>query len=132
MRLTLKSLGHALAGLKHAATTERNFRNFLILSCVVAVAAALLRFQIPEWIILILVGLCFLTVELINTAIERITDIIDDDRKLAQGGHFHLGIKTAKDVAAAASLLALIVVGIILLLLFTPHILMLFFTLPQA
>jgi diacylglycerol kinase len=38
----------------------------------------------------------------------------------------------AKDIAAAASLLALIVVGVVLVLLFIPHILMLFFALPQA
>ncbi len=132
MRLTLKSLRHALHGLKHAVSTERNIRGFLILALCMIVVAALFRFQLPEWIILLLLLLSFLVIELINTAIERITDTIDDERKLAQGGHFHPGIKSAKDVAAAASLLALLIVSIIILLLFLPHILGLFFVLPQA
>jgi diacylglycerol kinase len=132
MRTTLKSLGHAIDGLKHAFSSERNFRGFLVLSVVIAIAAAAFGFQLPEWIILFLLFLCFLIVELMNTAIERITDTIDDERKKANGGHYHPGIKMAKDVAAGASLLALIVVGVVLVLLFIPHILMLFFILPQA
>ncbi|MDD5056021.1 MAG: diacylglycerol kinase family protein [Candidatus Peribacteraceae bacterium] len=132
MRLTIKSLGHALSGLKHAFVQERNVRKFLMLWGGLAVAALLLKFEIVQWIIFLLVGLCFLTVELINTAIERITDTIDDDRKQANSGHFHPGIKMAKDVAAAASLLALIMFGIVQVLLFLPNILMLFFDHPQA
>lgn len=132
MRLTIKSLGHALSGLKHAFTQERNIRNFLMLAIGLAVAAALLKFEAPQWVILILAVLSFLVVELMNTTIERITDIIDDEKKLMNGGHFHPGIKMAKDVAASASLLALIVFGVILFLLFLPNIMMLFIDLPQA
>ncbi len=115
-------MGFALSGLRHAVQVERNIKQFLV--CLVAYVGIgiYLQFWAFEWVIVALTSAVFLIVELLNTAIERLGDAIDDVEKTRKGGHFHLGIKQAKDIAAAASFITLLVVVFILGSLLSVHI----------
>lgn len=114
-----KSFGYACEGLLHAFQHERNLR-----LCTLGFGALVLLL-IPlalaswEWVTILLAGGTLLAVELLNTALERTIDVIDEHRKALQNGEdIHMGLKAAKDVAAAASLASLVtlivIVGIII------------------
>lgn len=106
-------MGFALSGVCHAAREERNIKQFLIGLTVYVLVGAYVGFWPAEWIVVVIMATGFFIVELLNTSIERLGDAIDDAEKTRHGGHYHVGIKQAKDVAAAASLMALILVVII-------------------
>ncbi len=114
MKRIVRSMGFALSGLQHAVRVERNIKQFLV--CLVAYVGLgiYLQFWALEWAVVALTSAVFLIVELLNTAIERLGDAIDDVEKARKGGHFHLGIKQAKDIAAGASFITLLVVVCIL------------------
>lgn len=122
MKRIAKSVGFALSGFKHAVKTERNIQQFLGGLLVYCIVGLLLGYWIDEWVIVFMASTFFLMMELLNTAIERLADVVDDQEKKKNGGHYHQGIKQAKDVAAAASLFAFLMVGILLVLILSAHI----------
>ena len=105
------SMGHALDGIAYVTSHERNFKIEIIFACLVTIASFILKVSILEWAILILVMGMVLTLEMINTAIERCVDLVTKEyRELA---------KAAKDVAAGAVLIMSmfsIIIGIIVFL----------------
>jgi len=123
MKRTAKSLGFALSGLAHAVKEERNVQLFLLANVVVVLAIIALRIHPSVMVLLVPCAGLFLMVELFNTAIERIADTIDDCEKKRNAGHYHPGIKQAKDVASAASLIALTFYVFVLILIFSPAVL---------
>ncbi len=62
-----------------------------------------------------------MVVELINTAVERLADALDHNRKLDGTAGFHPMLKAAKDVAAGASLITLFLVIATLAIVFYPY-----------
>ena len=123
MKKTVRSLGHSLEGLVHALKTERNLRCFVIGHCGILAIGFGLRIDLFSLLLLTIFAGLFIAVELLNTAIERLADTIDDCEKTRNSGHYHLGIKQTKDVAAAGSLITLILYAITTLLILTPYIL---------
>lgn len=122
MRYTLRrSFGFAFTGIKHAWKKERNLRLFAKCYVLVIAAGLFLRLLTWEWIAVLGAGFGFITVELLNTAIERLTDALDANRKLDGTTGFHPLLKATKDVAAGASLVCLILVMAILSLVFWPY-----------
>ena len=122
MRYTLRrSFGFAFTGIKHAWKKERNLRLFAKCYVLVIGAGWFLRLLTWEWIAVLGAGFGFITVELLNTAIERLTDALDANRKLDGTTGFHPLLKATKDVAAGASLVCLILVMAILSLVFWPY-----------
>lgn len=110
LRRATTSFSHAWEGLIHAVRRERNVRLFLVCyTAFLIVLAALFRLRAWEWVALFLAGGTFLAVELLNTAIERLTDAVDELRGPSNG--YHAMLRAAKDVAAAASLVSLVTVG---------------------
>ncbi len=126
MKRVVRSMGFALSGLQHAVRVERNIRQFLV--CLIAYIGVgmYLQFWPLEWVIVALTSAMFLIVELLNTSIERLGDAIDDVEKKRRGGHFHLGIKQSKDIAAGASFITLLVVVFILGSLLSLHVVEIF------
>lgn len=114
MKRIVRSMGFALSGLRHAVHEERNIKQFLAGFVAYVLVGLYLGFWVVEWVIVTLTAAGFFIVELLNTAIERLGDAIDDAEKIKRGGHYHVGIKQAKDIAAAASLMALLVVVVVL------------------
>jgi undecaprenol kinase len=109
----LRSFRFAADGFRHALHTQRNFR--IQLACAVIAIGAGAVFQIGhmEWIIVVaMIGLV-LSLELINTALEAVVDMITSD--------YHPLAKVAKDAAAAAVLVASILSVVVAGILFTPY-----------
>jgi diacylglycerol kinase len=67
-----------------------------------------------EWCLILFSIALVLSLEMVNTAIERVCNM--------QTTEFHPAIKVIKDVAAAAVLLSSVIAAIIGMLVFIPHI----------
>lgn len=106
-----KSFGFAFEGIKTAFKKEPNFRIHLAVASVAVLAAFFLKFSYLEWLVLALSIFLVLALELINTTLESLVNLVSPA--------VHPAAKTAKDVSAAAvflSALFSVVVGIVLFL----------------
>ncbi len=88
------SVINAIKGLKSAFDSEMNFKIELLSICIAALTFAYLN--INEWILLSIVSAFMLFAELVNTAIEKITDFISPD--------YDKRIGEIKDISAGAVL----------------------------
>jgi len=122
MRKMKRSLGYALTGFRHALTHERNIQFFLAGYFVILLLGALLRLLLWEWIAILFCGGLFLVAELLNTALEHLADVFDDHRKVQHGPAYLHALKNAKDVAAAASLAALLTTIVVVCIVFWPYV----------
>lgn len=109
---------YAVAGVIYAFKTERNFKIHIFAAIVVLLFAFFLSVSRIEWIILILVICVTITLELVNTAIENVVNLITVER--------HPLAKVAKDVAAGAVLVSSLASVIIGLIIFIPRLIELF------
>ena len=117
MKKTFKSFGHAMSGLVHAIKTERNLKFFVLGHTTLLALAIVFRVDLLSILASTFIAGLFVTVELLNTAIERLADTIDDCEKQRNAGHYHHGIKLTKDVSSAAALVMLsLYVGCVLLI----------------
>ena len=114
-----KSWAVSVSGFVHAVRNERNVAIVCVCMVLAIVIAALLRISIIEWVIVVLCCGLVLTSELLNTAIEAVTD-------LACNEEIHPLAKIAKDVAAGATLVTSLTSLIVAVLVFGPRILALF------
>lgn len=121
MRRIKKSFGYAWEGLVHAMKMERNLQLFLPVYIAVLVLGGYLGLLTWEWLALIIAGSTFFAVELLNTAMERLADVLDHERKLSGRNGFHKGMKATKDVAAAASLVSFCALIAVIVLVFWPY-----------
>lgn len=112
------SVRHALDGVRQAFVTQPNFRVHLTLSSISVISGFILRLDHWEWIILVLVIIGGLVIEMINTAIESVVDLVSSEWRIAA--------KTAKDVAAGAMFIYALGAVLIAGLLFVPKILWLY------
>jgi len=117
----LRSARHAYLGLREAMRTERNLQIFAFWYSAVLLLGLFLRLSWIEWIVVLLAGGIFFSVELLNTALEWLTDALDDHLKSGHQSEHFLAVKMAKDIAAAASLVSLTMVIVILLIVFVPY-----------
>lgn len=118
MRKFFKSFSYAAAGVLHTMKVERNFKVHLLVAFLVLVMGILVELSIVQWfIIIILIGVV-LALELVNTALERIVDLVTEE--------YHPLAKQAKDAAAGAVLVFAIASAVIGLLIFMPKWLLIF------
>ena len=110
----------AFSGLLRLITSERHFQVHLIAAACAIILAAFLDFSRLEWAILMVTIGLVLIAEGLNSAIERALDTTTPG--------FHPLAKAAKDIAAAAVLVAAIVSIIVGLLLYGPKLWLLFST----
>lgn len=102
----------AVRGIGEAYRGERNLR-IQILLCVVAVVLALvLRVPRDQIALILVVSVVVITVEMINSALEAIENIIDPQ--------YNQAIRRSKDIAAGAILVASIAAGLVGLLVLLP------------
>ncbi|MFZ0443321.1 MAG: diacylglycerol kinase family protein [Bacillus sp. (in: firmicutes)] len=90
----LFSFKYAIAGIRHGITHERNFKIHTICALLVIIFGIIFDIDRVEWMFVLFAIGGMLSLELINTAIERTVDYISPQ--------FHLFAKQAKDVAAGA------------------------------
>ncbi len=110
----IKSFQFAFDGVKVAILKGRNFRIQLVCGIVASVLAYFLQFTRIEWAILAISTSSILILELINTSLESITNLVSPE--------IHPEAKIAKDVAAASVLIASIASIFIGALVFLPKI----------
>ncbi|WP_059102657.1 diacylglycerol kinase family protein [Shouchella shacheensis] len=112
-RRLLRSFRFAFEGLLHVVKNEQNMQIHLVAGVVVLTLGFLLNIPLAHWLILLLVVGGMLTLEIMNTAIERTVDLVSED--------YHPLAKRAKDVAAAAVFVfCLFAIGIGLLIFIPP------------
>ncbi len=95
-----RSFHHAFEGIMYAVRTQPNMRIHLAIAAAVLVALSFLRLERSYIIAIVLVLVLVLAMELVNTAIESIVDLLTV-------AHHPLA-KTAKDAAAGAVLVSAI------------------------
>ncbi|MDT8401283.1 MAG: diacylglycerol kinase family protein [Bacteroidales bacterium] len=112
------SFSHAFRGLGQLFKNEANFRIHLVITVLVSAAGIVLHISGAEWLIIILTIGFVLVAESLNSAAEKLCDIVSPgkDRR----------IKNIKDMLAAAVLISALTAIIIGLVIFLPHILDLF------
>lgn len=107
-----KSFGYAFEGIFTCIRNERNMKIHITVAALVVIAGWILGLSITEWCICLgLFGLV-MALELVNTAVEAVVDLVTTER--------HPLAKTAKDTAAGAVLIAAIMAAIVGLLIFVP------------
>lgn len=109
---TIKSFSYAANGVKTAIKNEPNMRIHLFFAATTVTAAALLGFNIYEWILLTMTIFFVIMLELINTVLEALVNLVSPE--------IQPEAKVAKDVSAAAVLFAAFISVIVGILLFGP------------
>ena len=109
------SFKYAINGIKTATKKEPNFRTHLIVALATLITAYIVGFTTPEWLLLAFTISLVFILELINTALESIVDLVSPE--------ISPKARIAKDVSAAAVLLSAILAVIVGAVLFTPKVL---------
>lgn len=109
----IKSIGFALEGLATMLRTQHNAWVHLAATIAVAAIGLLIGISAGEWIALVLAIAIVWLAEGLNTAFELLCDVTSPQ--------FHPLVKQAKDVAAAAVLIAAVAAVIVGALIFVPH-----------
>jgi diacylglycerol kinase (ATP) len=110
-----RSFGYAFAGLRWLVRTQPNFRIHLALAALAVVLALVLHVSPAELGLLALTIGLVLALEAINTALEALCDVASPT--------YHPLVGVAKDVSAAAVLLAALSAVLVALALFGPRLL---------
>lgn len=114
----VKSFHYALHGLAKVMREEQNFQVQSISAILVLILAVYFRISRMEWIFLISVIISVFLMEVVNSAIERISDVIKP--------RINTYVKEIKDIMAGAVLLASLLAIIVGLIIFYPYFLNLF------
>lgn len=110
LRKWIKSANDAIEGILHAAKTQRNIRYHLYAAIVILMTAFVLGVRKTDFVLLVTLAILVISIEMINTAVEIITDILFKE--------YDPRAKAIKDTAAGAVLvtaLGAILIGYTLL-----------------
>lgn len=118
MKNFLRSFKYALEGIFTGLKEEQNMKIHIAIMILVIIFGILLKISKIEWIICIALFGLVISMELINTAIENVVDLITKEKNEQA--------KIAKDVAAGAVLVSAIASAIIGLIIFVPKVISIF------
>ena len=118
-RNVLISFKYAFNGISYVLKTSRNFKIQLILALTILIIGFLLQISLTKYMILIATIMSVLILEILNTSIESIVDLLVKKE-------FNILAKISKDTSAGAVLLASINSVIIAVYIFAPKIKLLF------
>ncbi|MEG1820810.1 MAG: diacylglycerol kinase, partial [Malacoplasma sp.] len=109
--LFFRKFKHAFKGLYFSLKEEKSLLTHIIVSIIILIISGLINKQMSttDWAIIIIVIFIVIGVELINTAIENIADMV--------AFKFNYSAKKIKDISAAAALvfsLMAIIVGFLI------------------
>jgi diacylglycerol kinase (ATP) len=121
MKRLIRSFGFAFKGIKYATESQLNFRIHLVATLVAIGLGFALQISVEEWQWIILSITLVLVTELLNTAIETLTDLVSPTYNI-KAGH-------VKDVSAGAVVVAAVFAFITGLIIFIPKLILL---LPHA
>ncbi|NCU44168.1 diacylglycerol kinase family protein [Candidatus Falkowbacteria bacterium] len=112
-RRLLRSFRYARHGLWRVIKEEQNFAIELIVGLSALILAAILQFSLWEWAVLMLVIGFVLVAELLNSAVERVSDLLKP--------RLDIYVKEIKDIMAATVFVAAGLSVFVGLILFLPH-----------
>ena len=118
MRRTVRSFAFAARGFRYVLRGERNFQIELLVAGFVILGMVLFDLSVMERVALVLCIAWVLTLELVNTAVERIMDVLQP--------RIHPYARIIKDVMAAAVLVSAVGAALVGAVIFAPRILDLF------
>jgi len=107
-----KSFYYAGQGLRTSLKNEPNLRIHFLAATLALILGAVLKLSTYEWLLLTFTIFYVITLELLNTVLEAIVDLVSPEIK----GY----AKVAKDVSAAMVLLAAFMSIIVAMVLFIP------------
>ena len=111
-----RSIGHALDGIVNLIKEERNAKIHLVATALVIYVGFNMEFTAQEWIWISLAVACVWVAELINTSIERLTNLVSPEH--------HPLAKQVKDYAAGAVLVMSLWAILVFCLIAFPHVVM--------
>ena len=111
----IRSFGYAFKGIGYAAATQLNFRVHLVATLTAVCMGYALHISVNEWQWIMLCITLVLVTELLNTAIETLTDLV------SPGYHEKAG--RVKDVAAGAVVITALFALLTGLIIFLPKLL---------
>ena len=94
----IQSLQFAIRGIITFLRNETNGQIQLVAAIIVVTLGLVFQIGAMEWLVVVLCITVVLTLEMINTAIEKLCDVVQPD--------YHPQIKIIKDIAAGAVLIA--------------------------
>ena len=107
------SIKYSIDGLKYAYPNEQSFGSLLLI-----LLGVIFQITFIRWAILIVASVVVLAIELLNTAIEAVVDLVTDK--------YHPLAKIAKDCGSAAGGVSGLMLFIIACFIFAPYIMALF------
>ena len=111
----LAAFGYAFSGWKYLIKTQPNTWLYIIITAGVIIAGFWLQINLTEWAVLVLTFGLVWGMEMMNTAVEALVDMITDE--------IHPQAKIAKDVAAGTVFFCAIMAVLIGLIIFGPPLL---------
>lgn len=108
----IRSFGYAFEGIINTVKAERNMKIHCGFMLAVVVCGFIFRLTYTEWLICLALFGLVTSLELVNTAVEAVVDLVTEERKPLA--------KKAKDAAAGAVLVSAIFAAIIGLIIFVP------------
>ena len=113
-----KSFECSARGVQRVALTQRSFRIQLLIFALAIIAGFIFHISNTEWLFIILISGMVLSMEMINTALESIIDLMIEE--------YRIHVKHIKDITAGAVLISSLIAFIGGLIIFIPHFLALF------
>ena len=108
-----RSFGYAFEGIRTGILKERNMKIHCLAVILVTAAGTFLGLSAVEWCTCLLLFALVISLELVNTAVEAVVDLVTEERKPLA--------KIAKDTAAGAVLFASLAAVIIGCIIFIPY-----------
>lgn len=112
------NVSYAVAGIRSFFSTEQNGRAQGVIALLVIGAAFFFGITLVEWALVLGCIALVICLEMVNSAIEKVCNLITTE--------YNPSIKTIKDIAAGAVLLAAIITAVVGTIIFLPHVLDLF------
>lgn len=109
-----KSFGYAFEGILTGIRQERNMRIHCMAVILVTAAGTLFQITAVEWCVCLLLFALVAGLELVNTAVEAVVDLVTEEKKPLE--------KIAKDTAAGAVLFAAIISAFVGCIIFLPYV----------
>lgn len=113
MKLHVVSFKHAFEGIFYVFHSQPNFRIHSLIAFLTLSLSWIMGINHLEWIIILFTIILVFTTEMLNTAVESMTDLITTEH--------HQAAKIAKDVSAGMVLIAALGAIVVGLVIFTPY-----------
>jgi undecaprenol kinase len=112
-RPLLNSFKYATRGIIQVFRSERSFRLQLVIFAVTVIAGLIFSISGTEWVFILAAGGVVLVCEMINTAIEYVTDLVTEEYRILA--------KHIKNISAGAVLVSSVIAVVIGLIIFIPY-----------